>query len=100
MIAGTAAGFGLSERTAELLSGSAVIGSFAVLVHHKTGVTDRSTGRQFFRILGITLVERDITLAIINILNCVVNSLNIIGFVGDKGTFLNRQILVCVFKNV
>lgn len=65
MVTGTTAGFGLSERTAEFLSGSAVVKGFTFLVHHKTGVTNRTTGEQLLWIFGIALIERNIALSFI-----------------------------------
>ena len=65
MVTGTTAGFGLSERTAEFLSGSAVVKGFTILVHHKTGVTNRTTGEQLLWIFGIALIERNIALSFI-----------------------------------
>ena len=97
MVTGTTAGFGLSERTAEFLSGSAVVKGFTILVHHKTGVTNRTTGEQLLWIFGIALIERNIALSFINNLDSIVDNFDVIGFVGDKGTFLDRQIFICVF---
>ena len=65
MVTGTTAGFGLSEWAAELLSGSAVVKGFTVLVHHKTSVTNRTTGGQLFGFFGIALIERNIALSFI-----------------------------------
>ena len=65
MVTGTTAGFGLSERTAEFLSGSGVVKGFTILVHHKTGVTNRTTGEQLLWIFGIALIERNIALSFI-----------------------------------
>ena len=40
VIAGALAGLGISERAAELLTGTTVIGGFAILVHGEAGFTN------------------------------------------------------------
>ena len=46
VVAGTFAGFGLTEGAAEFLPGTPIVGHFAVLVHGEPGLADRITGRK------------------------------------------------------
>ena len=46
VVAGTFAGFGLTERAAVFLAGTPIVGRFAVLVHGEPGLADRITGRK------------------------------------------------------
>ena len=46
VVAGTFAGFGLTERAAVFLPGTIIVGGLAVLVHSQPGRADRITGRK------------------------------------------------------
>ena len=46
VVAGTFAGFGLTERAAEFLPGTMIVGGFAIFVHGQPGRADRITGRK------------------------------------------------------
>ena len=46
VVAGTFAGFGLTERAAVFLPGTIIVGGLAVLVHGEPGLADRITGRK------------------------------------------------------
>ena len=46
VVAGTFAGFGLTERAAVFLPGTPIVGGFAVLVHSKPCLAERITGRK------------------------------------------------------
>ena len=45
--------FGLTERTAEFLAGSAIFGGLSILIHSETGVTDGMAGG---KLLGVSCV--------------------------------------------
>ena len=46
VVAGTFAGFGLTERAAVFLPGTIIVGGLAILVHGEPGLADRITGRK------------------------------------------------------
>ena len=46
VVAGTFAGFGLTERAAVFLPGTIIVGGLAILVHSQPGRADRITGRK------------------------------------------------------
>ena len=56
MVARTTAAFRAFERTAVLLPCSTVVRKLAVFMHRKTCFTNDITGRQLFRIFGISFV--------------------------------------------
>ena len=53
VIAGAGRGFGLTERAAEFLAGSAVFGGLSILIHSKPSVTDGMAGRKLLGVPGV-----------------------------------------------
>ena len=49
MVAGTFAGFGLTEQAAVFLPGTIIVGGLAIFVHSQPGRAYRITGRKRFR---------------------------------------------------
>ena len=94
VIAGAYAGFGLAEGAAELLAGTTVIGGFAVLVHGEAGVAKEVADRQLGRVFGVSLVERDDGIALVDITDGIVDGLGVIALVSDEGAFLDEDDLV------
>ena len=66
VVAGTFAGFGLTERAAVFLAGTPIVGGFAVLVHRQPGRADRITDRNRFRGFRAAWIEGDKSLALID----------------------------------
>ena len=87
----TDAGFGLSERTAEFLSGSTMVGGFSVLVHRKTRFTDGIACRQLFGGFRSPLIQRDNGISPVNILYQIVDRFRVIALVADEGTLFDGQ---------
>ena len=56
VVAGTFAGFGLTERAAVFLPGTPIVGRFAIFVHSQSSITDQVTCRKSFA-LGIAFFE-------------------------------------------
>ncbi len=96
VVTGTDTGFGLPEGTAEFLAGASVIRGFAVLVHGKTRIANRVAGRQLLRILCVALVERYESIAIVDILNQVVDFLYVIALITQETALLNGKGMVGV----
>ena len=90
MIAWAASSFRVFERTAVFLSGTSVVSRFTILVHSKPGVAKRATGRQLIGIFCITFIDWNTALPTVNILDGVVDFLDVIRFVADKGGLLKR----------
>ena len=87
-------------RTAVFLSCSAIVGEFAVPVHCQPRFTNGSATRNLVLVLRIAFIERDHTIAVVNIMHSVVDSFHIVGFICNKGAFLHRQILVGFLQNI
>ena len=66
VVAGTFAGFGLTERAAVFLAGTPIVGGFAVLVHSQPGRADWITGRNRFRGFRAAWIEGDKSFPIID----------------------------------
>lgn len=91
MVAGATAGFRLAERTAKLLAPPSIVKDSPVFVHDKPGIADRMDRGQFVRILGITPVQGDHRLTVVNVLHQIVDIFHIIAFVTQEGTLPERQ---------
>lgn len=94
VIAGAYAGLGLAEGAAELLAGTTVIGGLAVLVHGEAGLAKEIANRQFGRVFGISPVEGDNGLALIDVTDGVVDGLGVIALIGDEGAFPDGDDLI------
>lgn len=94
MIAGAYAGLGLAEGAAEFLTGATIIGGFAILVHGEAGFTNEVANGQLGGVLGVSLVEGDNGLTLIDVADSVVDGPGIIAHVGDEGAFLDGDDLV------
>ena len=53
VIAWAGRGFGLTERTAEFLAGSAIFGGLSILIHSEAGITDGMAGRKLLGVPGV-----------------------------------------------
>ena len=100
VIARAFAGFGLPEGTAELLAGTALIRSFAVLVHGEIGRTKKVAGRELGRVFGIPLVDRNNGITLINVVDSVVDGFDIIALVSDEGAFADGNDFVGGFEDI
>ncbi len=100
VIAGTGSGLGLSEWAAEFLAGTAIVGSFAILAHGEAGIAKEIADGQLCRVFGIPPVERDAGIALVDVVDNVVDDFDVIGFVGDKGAFPNRNDSTWRFEDV
>lgn len=94
VVAGTFAGFGLTEGAAVFLPGTMIVGGFSVLVHSQSGLTDRIAGRKRFRGFRTAWIERDKCLALIDRFYGVVDAFHIVALVGKEGAFLQRNRLI------
>ena len=94
VVAGTNTVFGLAERTAELLACAPVIRRFPVLVHGKSGVTDRVARGKIPVPFSIALFERDEGFAGINRFDGIVDILRVITLIRKEGTLPQRNRLV------
>ena len=66
VVAGTFAGFGLTERAAVFLPGTIIVGGLAILVHGEPGRADRIASRKRFRGFRAAWIEGDKRLALID----------------------------------
>ena len=66
VVAGTFAGFGLTERAAVFLPGTIIVGGLAILVHSQPGRADRIAGRKRFRGFRAAWIEGDKSFPIID----------------------------------
>ena len=98
--AGTDSGFRFPERTAELLARPAIVGSLPVLIHSKASRTDRVTNWQLLRAPGVAFVERYESLAVIDVLDQVVDFLCVITLITQKSTRPNRQNIIGVTEDI
>ena len=94
MVAGTFAGFGLTERAAVFLPSTIIVGGFAVLVHSQSGRADWTTNRNRFRGFRAAWIEGDKSLALIDRFHGVVDDFRIVALVGKEGAFLQRDRLI------
>ena len=94
VVAGTFAGFGLTERAAVFLPGTMIVGGFSVLVHSQSGLTDRIAGRKRFRGFRAAWIEGDKCLALIDRFHGVVDVFHVIALVGKEGAFFQRNRLI------
>ena len=88
VVAGTFAGFGLTERAAVFLAGTPIVGGFAVLVHSQPGRADRIAGRKRFRGFRAAWIEGNKRLALIDCFYGIVDAFHIVALVGKEGAFL------------
>ena len=79
------------ERTAILLASSTVIGKLSIFMHGEICFTNGMPGSKLFMFFRISVVERNYAITVINFFNEIVNSLDIVAFIGNESTFLNRQ---------
>ena len=79
-------------RTAVFLPGMSVIRKLSVPVHGKPGFADGRAAGNLVWILRVSLVEWDYTVAVVNIMNGVVDRFHIISLIRNKGAFLYRQV--------
>ena len=93
VVAGTFAGFGLTERAAVFLVGTPIVDGFAVLVHSQSSITDQVTCRKSFA-LGIAFFEGDKSFPIIDRFHGVVDAFRIVALVGKEGAFFQRNRLI------
>lgn len=99
VVTGALTGFRLAEGTAVFLTQAAMsVGSFSVLVHGKTGVTDKMTGRELGGILRIAFVQGDNSVPMVEVFDGVVDMLGVIALVADEGTLLKGDDIVCLFE--
>lgn len=63
MTARAAPSFGLAERAAELLAGSAIVGGLSVLVHGESGIAKKITCGHLLRVLCSPLIQRNHSIA-------------------------------------
>ena len=94
VVAGTFAGFGLTERAAEFLPGTMIVDGFSVLVHSQSGLTDRIAGRKRFRGFRAAWIEGDKSLALIDRFYRIVDAFDIVALVGKEGAFFQRDRLI------
>ena len=85
------AGFGLSERTAEFLSGSAMVGCFSVLVHRKACATDGIAHGQLFGVFRSPLIQRDNGFSPVNIRYQMVDRFRVIALIAYECALFYRQ---------
>ena len=83
MVAGTFAGFGLTERAAVFLPGTIIVGGFAILVHSQSSRADRIAGRKRFQNLHTAWIERDKCLALIDRFYGVVDAFRVVALIRE-----------------
>ena len=93
VVAGANIGFGLTEWAAEFLSGTIIVGGFAIFVYSQSSITNQVTCRKSFA-LGIAFFEGDKSFPIIDRFHGVVDAFDIVALVGKEGAFLQRDRLV------
>lgn len=94
VVAGTFAGFGLTERAAVFLPGTIIVGGLSVLAHGKACFADRIAGRKRFRGFRAAWIERNKSLALIDRFHRIVDAFHIVALVGKEGAFLQRNRLI------
>ena len=78
---------GVFEGAAELLAAASAGTVFTGFVHGKTGRTDDIAGWQHFRLLCSTQIERNHTITVIYGVHGIVDGLDIVTLIADKGAF-------------
>ena len=79
---------GTLEGAAELLAAASAGAIFTGLVHGKTCIADDVAGKQSLRLLCAARVERDHAITAIDGFHGVVDRLDVIALVADKGAFV------------
>ena len=82
VIAWTGSTFWVFQRTAIFLTCPAIVRKLSVLVHSKTSLANRVTASKLLWIFGVTLVKRNNTFSVIKLFYSIVNSFDIVAFVG------------------
>ena len=82
VVAGTFAGFGLTERAAVFLPGTIIVGGLAILVHSQSSITDQVTCRKSFA-LGIAFFEGDKSFPIIDRFHGVVDAFRVVALIRE-----------------
>ena len=90
----TNTGLRLAEGAAVFLSGTPIVGRFAVLVHGKPGLADRITGRNRFQGFRAAWIEGNKCRALIDRFHGIVDAFRIVALVGKEGAFLQRDRLI------
>lgn len=93
MVTGANATLGLAEWAAEFLTGTTVVGGFAIFVHSQSSITDQVARRKGFA-LGIAFFEGYKGFPIIDRFHGVVDDFRIVALIRKKGTPLQRDDLV------
>ena len=88
VVAGTFAGFGLTERAAVFLPGTIIVGGLAILVHSQPGRAGRIASRKRFRGFRAAWIEGNKRLALIDCFYGIVDAFHIVALVGKEGAFL------------
>ena len=88
VVAGTFAGFGLTERAAVFLPGTIIVGGLAILVHSQPGRAGRIASRKRFRGFRAAWIEGNKRLALIDCFYGIVDAFQIVALVGKEGAFL------------
>ena len=99
VVAGANIGFGLTEWAAEFLSGTIIVGGFAIFVYSQSSITNQVTCRKSFA-LGIAFFEGDKSFPIIDRFHGVVDAFRVVALIREKGTPLQREDLVGCGKDV
>ena len=83
--------FGAFERTAELAASTIIAIICAVAAHSKASITLGNTDRQEFRVFSIARIDGNVAVAVIDVADCVVYILYVIGGVADKRTLIKWE---------
>ena len=86
--------FGLSEGTTKFLASLATVICFAILAHSQAVITDGIVGRKLFLSTGMSLVERDRDLPVIDRFHSIVDDFHIVSLIRKERAFLQRDCLV------
>ena len=101
VIDGTRVDFRKPERAREFFTGVAFsIGAFTAFVHGKPSVAERYADREQFGIFGISWVNRNVAIAMINIENRVVYFFYVITCVTDERTLFEGKKAVSFRQNI
>ena len=84
MVTGANATLGLAEWAAEFLTGTTVVGGFAIFVHSQSSITDQVARRKGFA-LGIAFFEGDKGFPGIDRFHGVVDDFRIVALIRKKG---------------
>lgn len=93
MVTGANATLGLAEWAAEFLTGTTVVGGFAIFVHSQSSITDQVARWKSFA-LGIAFFEGYKGFTGIDRFHGVVDDFRIVALIRKKGTPLQREDLV------